>query len=438
MIFSRKIHQKIHFYLLVVVALVMSWLNKPAVSSIGFILLGSHWLLSGRWRQKWQMGKKNTFLWLIVSLYALNVLSFFWSENKEYALDELKLRLNMLSAMVILTLTELTFKQIKIILLTFVASITLGTFWNLGYALYENYKQNHLDTIIKEFYIYHDLDHFVRHGGYLSAYLTIAIFILLFLLEIDIHLKKYYLLIWILATYLSLHIFLLSFQMGLITFVASSSFWAIYYAYKRKRKSILIVFAGVIVIVFSVLFLKNDIIHNKVTESISLVHKSLNGDSLYHKKTKDLNKEDLLGGTTLRYIIWNLTLKDAPNYYGIGVGIGDTGKEMLRIYKKNTFYFGYRDYEDRSPFNCHNQFLESFFSTGILGLLLYIGIFIAAFRRSLKQNNKLLWVCSFVLLMLSLVESILAKQAGVQAIGFLWSIIYLLDTSMIKQGKLSS
>ena len=71
-------------------------------------------------------------------------------------------------------------------------------------------------------------------------------------------------------------------------------------------------------------------------------------------------------------------------------------------------------YEHMKPnLDSHQQFLQTFASTGVFGFFILIMIFILLFIKSLKKKSFLLLVFSVNLLLFSLTESMLETQAGV-------------------------
>ena len=92
----------------------------------------------------------------------------------------------------------------------------------------------------------------------------------------------------------------------------------------------------------------------------------------------------------------------------LGVGEGDVEDEMkLEIYGTNL------PAEDTYIKMPHNQFVWTFAATGILGIVLFIGFFLASIYKSFAEKNLYLFLFTIVAIASMMVEQTLETQLGV-------------------------
>jgi O-antigen ligase len=110
--------------------------------------------------------------------------------------------------------------------------------------------------------------------------------------------------------------------------------------------------------------------------------------------------------TTGRIEIWKETISILPMYWMIGTGTGDVKDVLNTTYHENNFSYGYE-----KSLNTHNQYLQSFLTLGIIGLLLFVlAITIPWFMRS--NYHPLLLMLLFIFALNCITESMLEAQRG--------------------------
>lgn len=108
-------------------------------------------------------------------------------------------------------------------------------------------------------------------------------------------------------------------------------------------------------------------------------------------------------------------IKEHPVF---GVGTGDYLKALQDEYQKLHFIAGIKQ-----KFNAHNQYLEEFIKTGLLGFLGYLLFMIVLIKYSRKQQSLMLY-CVFGVVFMSLTESIFARHHGVALAAFFIPLFY--------------
>jgi O-antigen ligase len=119
------------------------------------------------------------------------------------------------------------------------------------------------------------------------------------------------------------------------------------------------------------------------------------------------------GGRSIRIHKWLNTLELISDNAFLGTGAGDMQEELMEVYKKNDFMIAYN-----YRFNPHNQYLQSWASSGLLALFLLIGILFISLLYAIRSKNTL-YVAMVLLLALSmLTESMLERQKGIVFFSF--------------------
>ncbi len=119
------------------------------------------------------------------------------------------------------------------------------------------------------------------------------------------------------------------------------------------------------------------------------------------------------GGRSIRVHKWLNTLELISEHPILGTGVGDMQEELQAVYKRNHFDLAYN-----YRFNPHNQYLQTWAATGILGLLCLLGIFFLSFKYAIDSKNAL-YMALVLLLFLSMIsESMLERQKGLVFFSF--------------------
>ncbi len=165
--------KNIVFWLLCFLALNLNLWQLMIAHSI--ILMGIAWIFEGDWKKKWKIIASRKSLLVFISIYLLHVAALLYSTDFQFALKDLRIKIPLLFLPLILgTRAPLSFKQLKTILLFFVAGVFISTFINIA-AYYEIIETK------KEITNIHKVSVFFSHIRY-ALYLTLAIFSLAYIL----------------------------------------------------------------------------------------------------------------------------------------------------------------------------------------------------------------------------------------------------------------
>lgn len=116
--------------------------------------------------------------------------------------------------------------------------------------------------------------------------------------------------------------------------------------------------------------------------------------------------------------------------FWFGTGTGDIKDELVKEYKKMNFLMGYKQ-----RYNPHNQFLENVVRNGLIGgTICLIIIYLLPIFVGLREKNFLLISFTFIVIGVSLTESILDMHKGITFYVFFVTLI----TNPIIQDKLNT
>ncbi len=109
-----------------------------------------------------------------------------------------------------------------------------------------------------------------------------------------------------------------------------------------------------------------------------------------------------------RLNIWKSTIRIIKQNTLLGVGIGDVRDELHKEYVK----IGDQDLIDNN-YNVHNQFLEVFVESGIVGLSIFVLILLSILFMSFRTGNILFALFLFMMIIFFMFETVLYRLAGV-------------------------
>jgi O-antigen ligase len=109
-----------------------------------------------------------------------------------------------------------------------------------------------------------------------------------------------------------------------------------------------------------------------------------------------------------RIIIWKSSLEVARKNLILGVGIGDVRTQLTQEYLR----IG-EEQMAKIKYNAHNQFLEVLLENGIIGLTIFVSIFICMIYTALKDSNLLYMMFILIIFLFFLFETVLYRLAGV-------------------------
>ena len=105
--------------------------------SLSIMLLALAWLVNGPKKVQWQAIKQNKLVWASSILFLIPLVSFLWTDNYDYALNDLRIKLPLLLVPFFIASYSLSERNFFILLALLIGSTFVGTI-----ILYGNYQLN--------------------------------------------------------------------------------------------------------------------------------------------------------------------------------------------------------------------------------------------------------------------------------------------------------
>lgn len=236
------------------------------------------------------------------------------------------------------------------------------------------------------------------HHGYLSMYILLAITYLVYIALRAENTRKVVLYTSTAASILALtaYLFILQSRAGLLglLLLVVGIIVLIFFGLKRYKLGILL--SGIAAVVVMVALLTPSSQHRLA-------------DTLAKVVTHDQSDE--------RYIITRASLNVVKANMPWGVGAGDRIDEMVEEYHR---LGAEKQYWRR--YNPHNQFVDTLMTTGVIGLLVLLTIFLVPIIDSIRSKNYLFLAFLLIVALSALFESILERQMGIGFFCFFYSL----------------
>ena len=358
------------------------------VSIVCWVLIGLISLLLKEHRSLMlQQFKSEKYLWILPAFYGLHVLGVLWSTNYAQAGLDLQIKMTLLLLPIILSSFEIDNLFINKIRRYFIGGVLVSCIYLLAIAFYSYFKTGKATV-----FFYSELSDSLMHPTYFSLYLNAALLFVFHEMILSSHRRT----IWMGAAFMIVFfvmIVLLSARTAEATaFISLLVMIVLYWKQKGSYRFIYpLLFVFAVTISAQVLLLKYSNRFSQVEVAV--------------KNTAPVS-ETSYNSTTGRMEIWKETISILPQYWLIGTGTGDVKDVLNTTYHEHHFAYGYE-----KSLNTHNQYLQSFLTLGIIGLLLFV---LAIKVPWLMRNSyhPLLLMLLFIFALNSLTESMLEAQRG--------------------------
>lgn len=340
---------------------------------------------------------------ITMSIFLLYIIGFFLSENKTQAAKILERSLSyiLLPSAIFSSIYQQSKLKLNIIFKYYIYIISTLLALSFLIALYKNYTFN-LDQgfpLLKFkswFFTYHYIAANVNISAiYLSLFTSLAVVLLM--LDVtgkeNLNLKISQKLKWALLLVLIIFIFLLSAR----TILVSTSLVVYFFIFKylRSNNKIIIFIVGSIVLFFglTLVVFYNDVLRLRVLSAFQFYD-----DAKY-----------FTGGLSSRAYQWMSIFEEFfNNNIYFGVGTGDIYDKYLIAYERYNL-----DWAVENRFNSHNMYIESLFSTGILGLTTFLLMFFYSLKMAIKRRNRTHLIFLILFFSAGVTESLLSRQYGI-------------------------
>lgn len=138
-----------------------------------------------------------------------------------------------------------------------------------------------------------------------------------------------------------------------------------------------------------------------------------------------------LNGVTLRIILWQENLRvDNTIQFIFGRGIGRTGDDILED------NLGKRGLTKHLWYNAHNQYVTTFFHTGMIGLIALLSILFYCIRLGVRSKDQVLLFFSIITFLAMMSESVFERASGIVFFGLI--ILLITNAKQLKSGHTQS
>ena len=427
---SQETHQKIYFWALAYLCFSVPFMSKWLPFTIGVVVLALNFLAEGNLFSRLKKLVRTPWVLLFVLFYVLHLASAAYSTNFSEANRDLFLKLPLLIIPVALLSVALSESQKKRLYSFWIVATVIAACLLLGQA-YINYA----DTGHVRFWFYSTLAG-GKHPAYFSMYCTTAI-ILLFQGKFE----KWKALPLI---FLLLMVFLLSSRMQILVLlvIAFVKVCQEFIQSKKVRPIVIIAFVG-----FLSLFLSENVrnktrlntTQKEIGQLFSQDFKSSTRGAIWDFGFQTIQESPWIGhGNGDEFEVLNqaiqskVQLKESDIVALANQTIEDTSimKSLYvtaerRGWDKSDLHFRYAKWklikDLDSPYNkfykhyynYHNQFLQSWATSGILCLLVLLRIFFGSVKMGIQQKDFTLLAIAFLIAMSFMSESMLERQFGV-------------------------
>lgn len=329
-------------------------------------------------------------LFVFVSFLLINALSLLWTQNAKAGQQSIDPK--MAFALVPLIFFGSGFQKefAQSVLKLFVISVLCSMLVCTVLAIYF-YQQTHNPELL----YYSEFSRFM-HVGYISMYLN---FSMVYALHHISHQKKLFLKnsntdTWIIFVLALVFQFVVANKTGIITTIILLLYLTGDFFIKSKRPGIFIFISLAIVFVPIIFALLVPGLRARVEQTV----KEFRGEALTINEAQSVNIRKQIWQEA-----WDLGLQKPLN----GHGAGDVNDELMKRYNAHNIEFAKKEH-----LNAHNQFLQTWLSSGILGLLALCALFLLLMPLYRFENPQIIIAFQIIIFLMMLTESIFERQAA--------------------------
>lgn len=348
---------------------------------------------------------RNKWSYVLIGFFFLHAIGYFFSENKTEALSIIERKLSFLGFPILIFCNQNLVSKVKSIILAFISGCIAALTLCLLRAVYLYFVED------MNAFFYGDFNYFM-HPSYFAMYLTFSqLVIILFGRQWFSHWTNLNSKLAILSSLIVTGIFLCSSKLGLLAaaLLLPATLSVVLYN-KGFKKGIIALVLGILVAI-PVTYKLFPTPYNRLTQAFEVT-----------TSTKEINKAET-DGTAVRILIWQESVNLIKENFLFGVTPGDENDVLCKAYSKHQLTGALE-----KQLNTHNQFLQTFLGTGLIGfILLCIMTFGAMITGFMKKNYLLVLLCILSILNY-LVESMLQAQSGFMF--FVFFLVLLLQTNL--------
>jgi O-antigen ligase len=352
----------------------------------------------------------NKWTYVLIGFFFLHAIGYFFSHNKSEALTSIEIKLSFLAFPILIFASNYSDVNIRKIAITFVSGCFIACLICLFRAFYEYYFNDFNAFFYSEFTYF-------MHPSYFAMYLILAqLIIMLYYKTWLSHLKNLNLKIGFLSVVFLICIFLASSKMGLITAFLLLPVTLCILLFNQGYKKIII---GLLLSLVLGIFIAYKLFPTPF-ERIKVAFKVTSSAATIDKTDAE--------STAVRILIWKESIKLIKENVLFGTSPGDANDHLVQAYEREGLTGALR-----KKLNAHNQFLQTFIGTGLLGFILLLIMTLGTLVYGFMQRNYIVVLFSILMSCNFLVESMLQAQAGF--IFFVFFLCLFLKYNFSTMGK---
>ena len=323
-----------------------------------------------------------------------------YSKNIDYGLKDVETKLSLLIFPLIYFSSEKPNKpQLQSILNAFIKGCLASAIICFSYALYQYISTKYTISQGKWAWNY-GINFFLKdrlsiwiHPSYRAMYFVLALAIIYFQRN-----KKGNVSFWqkyFIPLILSFFVLLFNSKAGIITLSILGVMVCQQIVFKEKKIKLALTGMLAAVLLFLSLYFAAPQFAIRIDEAVNSLTENV-----------DVKKSE--NSTASRMALWNAAKVVISENWMIGTGTGDVKDALFKEYEKEGMSFALQE-----NLNAHNQFLQTFASLGIPGVLNISLILLFPLLYSFKKRNYIYMVFLLMIIINFSVESMLETQAGV-------------------------
>lgn len=339
---------------------------------------------------------KNPFIVLCFMFFLLHVGHLFFADNTKMALFGVEKKLSFLLLPILWFNLPVSNPKLLIsqTLKLFGYSMSFFGFGLLIYASFQSKGFSNMDV----FFYHNFVQLFDGNAIYYSLLFTLSLVIF-----IDFNTKKFS----------ALNTFLIGFNVFIIVLLSSKTFFFIlalillHQVIVSKKKWMVI---SVFSILGAVFFFANE-------NSLVNRFREIKPESFFELK-QNIEPSMRFDGFSLRKELWDMSLEIVEEdkfSMWFGAGTGDAQDKLNKKISERGLFTGFENTENTGflNYNSHNQYIQTFLETGLIGLIVFLLIMSYCFHVAINNKNRLLLYINIVIAVSYCTESYLSTQIGI-------------------------
>lgn len=417
---KRKIHNFLYRWGTLMLAAVIPFSMRMTTWII--IMLTLNWLAEGDLKSKFKTGYKNPLLIGCTLYYLLDLYGLIFTHHFQAGFEYIQKEASFLAIPVIYFCNNSNDNNLRSqTALAFCLSVLATSLLFVFVGLVKYYQTGDVS-----FLFYHALVSPVnQHAVYFSIYTFICIAYLFNELKSQIPARYIFSIIVVLIYFSVLLFFLRSKSVVGITFIYAVyqliiSFFSRTPANKKQITYPAALMIGIIVVI-------------NTSNPFSREAEKLGRTNIKIVTQPDYNQGIYFNEVELRLVLWKFAfqLLHENNAWVSGVSPGDAQSEINRKIIDYHMYTGIPGTGDNGflGYNLHNQYLETFYRSGIVGLLLLVWILFTGYRAAFRNRDEVLFFLLSAFAIVFITESVLEREFGI--VPFIFFICLMAKTSTV-------